>query len=127
MGPSLSASFILAVEPVESRITDILVCLDSMPEWAFLCSFGFAHKFFVKERFSPCNLYYMGAALHAMGKKEEAIKNLIAAYRAHAHNEHELKVFKYSFNSDPEWNTDTSLVSIQKSRFFVDSSQGMAS
>ncbi|EPB71535.1 tetratricopeptide repeat protein [Ancylostoma ceylanicum] len=45
----------------------------------------------IKARFSPCNLYYMGAALYAMGKKEEAIKNLIAAYRAHAHNEHEIK------------------------------------
>ncbi|KIH47520.1 tetratricopeptide repeat protein, partial [Ancylostoma duodenale] len=54
-----------------------------------VASFEKAEK--VRERFSPCNLYYMGAAQHAMGKKEEAIKNLIAAYRAHAHNEHEIK------------------------------------
>ncbi|KHJ86539.1 tetratricopeptide repeat protein [Oesophagostomum dentatum] len=45
----------------------------------------------VRERFSPCNLYYMGASLVEMGKKEEGIKKLIAAYRAHAHNEHEIK------------------------------------
>ncbi|CAJ0591396.1 unnamed protein product [Cylicocyclus nassatus] len=45
----------------------------------------------VREKFSPCNLYYYGAALLALGRKEEAIKHFIQAYKAHAHNEHEVK------------------------------------
>ncbi|KAK6755120.1 hypothetical protein RB195_013851 [Necator americanus] len=54
-----------------------------------LSAFEKAEK--VKENFSPCNLYYMGATLLSLGKKEEAINHLIAAYKAHAHNEREMK------------------------------------
>ncbi|KAJ1350094.1 hypothetical protein KIN20_005810 [Parelaphostrongylus tenuis] len=41
----------------------------------------------IKERFSIRNLYYIGLVQHATGKKEEAIKTFIAAYRSHPQNE----------------------------------------
>ncbi|VDM58956.1 unnamed protein product [Angiostrongylus costaricensis] len=44
----------------------------------------------IKEKFSVKNLYYIGLVQQATGKKEEAIKSYIAAYRSHAQNECDL-------------------------------------
>lgn len=45
----------------------------------------------IKEKFSVKNTYYIGLILETIGKKEEAIKSYIAAYRAHARNECDLE------------------------------------
>uniref|UniRef100_A0A0K0CU01 TPR_REGION domain-containing protein n=1 Tax=Angiostrongylus cantonensis TaxID=6313 RepID=A0A0K0CU01_ANGCA len=44
----------------------------------------------IKEKFSVKNLYYIGLVQQATGKKEEAIKSYIAAYRSPAQNECDL-------------------------------------
>ncbi|WKY11798.1 hypothetical protein Q1695_003400 [Nippostrongylus brasiliensis] len=45
----------------------------------------------IRKNFSSCNLFYTGLAYQGLKKKEEAIKSFCAAYRNHAHNEHEVK------------------------------------
>lgn len=65
----------------------------------FCTSYKTSEIIYFQSKFSTCNLYYIGLTLHATGKKEEAIKGFIEAYKAHAHNEHEIKVCVWRFIS----------------------------